>query len=207
MNHFKPEELKEEVTEEVSKELPSTQNNQEGNEENKEMSESDSSKGAEEEIEVIRMPKIKLEGVKVVGKIDLPDPVKKDNTEDRSIKQQKDKEDIPAMGIDGKYKKTRKRSPGKKFKHRNSRKELSYEEKLKREERKKVREQQKAKKLKKEQKKKHYLKNVQSNIESTSRKKKNRKSENLELEAIKPRPEYKNPIRKFWGWLNGEYDR
>ena len=47
-----------------------------------------------EEIEVIRMPKIKLEGVKVVGKIDLPEPVKKVKDEHGSDTEDQDKESV-----------------------------------------------------------------------------------------------------------------
>jgi hypothetical protein len=84
---------------------------------------------------------------------------------------------------------------------------LSYEEKLKREERKKILAQQRAKKLKKEQKKMHYIKNVQSNVAPTRIKKKRRKTDQSDLKPVKVRPVYKNPIRKFWAWLNGEYDQ
>lgn len=222
LNHFKPEELVEEIGEEASVDLVSPEINQDkNNDENKALLESnstitldesikpESSEDPEDEIEVIRMPKIKLEGVKVVGKIDLPDPVKKlkDENNGKSIDQKKDMEGISSNKIKNEYKKTDKHSPGQKSKRQNFRRVLSYEEKLKREERRKIQEQQRAKKLKKDQKKKHYLKNVQSNITPTAKKKKNKKFDDLEIEPIKNRPEYKNPIKKFWAWLNGEYDQ
>jgi len=222
LSHFKTEELVEEIGEEASNDLASPEiNRDKKNEENNVLPESnstitpdesirpESSEYAEDEIEVIRMQKIKLEGVKVVGKIDLPDPVKKvkDENNGKSIDQKRDMEGISSSRIKNEYKKTDKHSPGQKSKRQNSRRVLSYEEKLKREERRKIQEQQRAKKLKKDQKKKHYLKNVQSNITPTIKKKKNEKSDELEMEPIKNRPEYKNPIKKFWAWLNGEYDR
>ncbi len=161
-----------------------------------------------EEIEVIRMPKIKLEGVKVVGKIDLPEPVKKVKDENTSVAEEQNRlsDNTSDGGQRNEYQKTRKRS----FKQRNRKKyttkELSYEEKLKREERKRIREQQQAKKLKKEQKKLYYIKNIQSNVSPARKEKKSNKTERSEFEPIKVRPKYKNPIRKFWAWLNGEYD-
>ena len=222
LNHFKPEELVAEIGEETSNEPISLEIiTDKKNDENMELSESystitdgesikqDSLKDPVDKIEVIRMPKIKLEGVKVVGKIDLPDPVKKVKNENngKSADQQKDMEGVSVKNIKNEYKKTNKRSPRQKSKRQNSRSVLSYEERLQREERRKIQEQQRAKKLKKDQKKNHYLKNVQSNITPATKKKKNKKSDELELEPIKNRPEYKNPIKKFWAWLNGEYDR
>ena len=160
------------------------------------------------EIEVISMPKIKLEGVKVVGKIDLPEPVKKvdDDIKPEAEDQNKFSDNISQVEHRKENYKTKKRTLRQRHKHKRAIKELSYDEKLKREERKKTQEQQKAKKLKKEQKKQHYIKNVQSNISPKRKKKNSRKTSDMETEPIKIRPEYKNPVRKFWAWLNGEYD-
>jgi hypothetical protein len=171
-------------------------------------SESKSITDKKEEIEVIRMPKIKLEGVKVVGKIDLPGPVKKVKDEHGSDTEDQDKEsvNISSGAHNRKNQNSKKRTNRKKSKIKHTGRELSYEEKLKREEWKKIREQQKTKRLRKEQKKQHYIKNVQANVSPVSRKKKSRKTEDKELVTIKARPEYRNPIRKLWAWLNGEYD-
>jgi hypothetical protein len=223
LNHFRPQENEVETSEQTSHELVSFQDNQD--EKKKEVVnpapalnstlpendsvDSESSKYPEEEIEVISMPKIKLEGVKVVGKIDLPEPVKKlkDESNIQSTNQNKGSENVPPTGIRDENREVRKRLSKQKIKHKNSRRELSYEEKLKREERQKIQEQQRTKKLKKEQKKQHYIKNIQSNINPTKRKKKNRNIDDQEIEPIMARPHYKNPIKKFWAWLNGKYDR
>ena len=161
------------------------------------------------DVEVISMPKIKLEGVKVIGKIELPEHVKKVKDDGKSDDgdQNKESENISHDVQKRENQKTKKRTLRQKNKHKHKRRELSYEEKLKREERKKIQEQQRAKKLKKEQKKLHYVKNLQSNISPPRKKKKSRKTDEIEPGPIRVRPEYKNPIRKFWAWLNGEYDR
>ncbi len=223
LNHFRPEENEVETSEQTSRELVSSQDNQAEKKEElnpapllnstipeDESVDSEFSKDPEEEIEVIRMPKIKLEGVKVVGKIDLPEPVKKlkDEINIKPGNQNKESENMPVTEIRNENSEVRKRPSKQKTKHKNSRRELSYEEKLKREESRKIQEQQRDKKLKKELKKKHYIKNVQSNVNPTARrKKKNRSTDDRDLEPISARPHYKNPIKKFWAWLNGKYDR
>jgi hypothetical protein len=162
----------------------------------------------EQEIEVISMPKIKLEGVKVVGKIDLPEPIKKVKDENNSVVEEEKRlsDKIIDDGSRKEYQKNRKKSFRHKGRKKNIPKELSYEEKLKREERKRIREQQRAKELKKAKKKLHYIKNVKSNISPTQKKRKSRKTEQSVTEPINTMPVYKNPVRKFWAWLNGEYD-
>ncbi len=221
LNHFSPEEMKAEIETQViqanesavdilqtkEKEINALDRSV-SNKPEKDTTDPESPFEKEEEIEVISMPKIKLEGVKVVGKIDLPEPIKKVKDENNSgVEEQNNLSDKTSNGGQrNEYQKTSKRSFRQKNRKKYNSKELSYEEKLKREERKRIRELQRAKKLKKEQKKLHYIKNVQSNVSSTRKKKKNRKIEQSELERIKVRPLYKNPVRKFWAWLNGEYD-
>lgn len=222
LGHFKPEEMVKENGEKLPDTAIPLEISRDLNSEDKmEMSESSStgkpgknlkpelSKDQEDEIEVIRMPKIKLEGVKVVGKIDLPDPVKKvkDENKAKQNSQEKDAEEISSNKFKREYKNADKGSSRQRLNRQNFRKVLSYEEKLKREERRKVQEQQRAKRLKKDLKKQHYLQNVQSTIAQSAKNKRNKKSDLQELEPIKNLPEYKNPIRKFWAWLNGEYDR
>jgi len=221
LNHFRPEEMEIENNEPASPDLVPFEGIQDKKKEEDnpllesisilpedKSTDSEFSEDPKEEIEIISMPKIKLEGVKVVGKIDLPEPVKKvkDENNRESADQNEESEKVPPTGIRNEYRRIQKHTSKQKYKHKNSKRVLSYEEKLKREERKKIQEQQRAKKLKKEQKKQHYIKNVQSNVTPTIRKKKNRKTDERELEPIKARPQYRNPIKKFWAWLNGKYD-
>jgi len=162
-----------------------------------------------EEVEMISMPKIKLEGVKVVGKIELPEPKEKsvkketskseDNGDDATISSTPKPARLPGKRSD-------KRESFKNKGHRKIRKDLSYEEKLKREEQKRLEKRDKEKQLNKEKKKQRYLKNVKPPVTTSSKKKSNSKKHTIDPKPVKKRPEYKNPLRKFWAWLNGEYD-
>jgi hypothetical protein len=164
------------------------------------------------EIEFIRMPKIKLQGVKVVGKIDLHESVKDDsattqkdkiNVETEEKQRAKPQKPKPSS-IRSEKTNTRPRSLKKR-----GHKVLSYKEKLEREEYNRKKEQQRRKKLIKEQRKQHYLKNVQAKIDQpkTNIKSKARKKEQTETVNIHKRPVHKNPLHRLWAWLNGEYDR
>jgi len=167
----------------------------------------DNFKDNHDDVEVIRMPKIKLEGVKVVGKIELPEPStkthkKQESDQTSSTEKARTQKPTRKKQYDNSYgRRNLRKKP-----RRTNKKELSYEEKLKREEKKRIIEQQKIKKLKKEQKKQHYIKNVQSNVPFSKPKKKSKISPESEELPRKHKPEYKNPFRKIWAWLNGEYD-
>lgn len=165
----------------------------------------DSSDDSEEEIEVIRAPKIKLEGVKVVGKIDLPEKViktgnkeeDKDKIDKATVKPSKERE----------IRKYQKKSDRISNKYRSKQtKRLSYEERLKFEEKERKRKKREENKRKKELKKIYYKKNIQSNITSQV-KKKSRKASDIQNGPKREIPVYKNPVRRLWAWLNGEYDK
>ncbi len=152
-----------------------------------------------EEAEVIRAPKIKLQGVKVVGKIELPE---------KPLRKRETKPDEGSLEMDSKPDHTKRKSK-KSSALQKSNRSLSFLEKQKREERK--REKQKKDRLKKEREKKriHYQKNVQFKILPAQPKKKLRSSEKRE-ESLSHRnitPTYKNPIKRFWAWLNGAFDQ
>jgi len=161
-------------------------------------------------VELIRAPKVKLQGVKVVGKIDLPDrPVKTE----RSVINDPGKEQSVE---DPNYKRTNKKSnklPKSRFErginHRKSKKRLTYQEKLRQEEREKERRKKKQMQQDRERKRKHYQKNVQSKIKPLPAKKKTKslpaapETTNITKTQV---PLYKNPLRRFWAWLNGAYD-
>lgn len=142
----------------------------------------------ESEPEIIRAKKVKLEGIKVVGKIDLPELVEPKEVE-KPVKEEK-KEARPAK----RHKERRK-----------GRKKPSYSEKVKKEEQRAERERKKTKQLIKEKKKRHYFEKVQPKVAATP-KKKTSKKKFANTAPKKVKPQYKNPIRKFWAWLNGEYD-
>ncbi|MFC2124475.1 hypothetical protein ACFLU5_06660 [Bacteroidota bacterium] len=174
--------------------------------------ETEESSGEGEHIEVIRAPKIKLEGVKVVGKIDLPETGKSIKNEENintkiakkvlfSPKTDKSKSEIRSgKGISDK----KHQMPHKEYNQRGS--QLSYEEKLQRDKEKLKRAREKKQKSRKEKKKQHYLENVKPKIHTTSRKK-SKKGNDKESKILKEKPVYSNPIRKFIAWLNCEYDQ
>lgn len=157
-----------------------------------------------EETEIIRAPKIKLQGVKVVGKIELPEkPVKV--TESKPTKEENLENPTLKTGLE---------RPGKSThfnKHKTSRypknkQSSSYLEKQKKEELR--REKEKKERLRKEKEKKriHYQKNVQSKIQPGRLKKKQEIKNSEKQNHNKPAPVNKNPIKRFWAWLNGAYD-
>lgn len=144
----------------------------------------------EAEKEVIRAKKVKLEGIKVLGKIELPEPKEKLEEEPKEPK----KEKLLKKKTD---KRNKRKSKG--------RKQLSYSEKIKREEEQALREKKKKERRIKEKKKKHYFEKVQPKVAAKPKKKTTQKKvKNTTPKRVKP--QYKNPIRKFWAWLNGEYD-
>ncbi|MGK7390368.1 MAG: hypothetical protein ACNS60_08450 [Candidatus Cyclobacteriaceae bacterium M2_1C_046] len=155
----------------------------------------------EKPVEVIRPKKVKLQGIKVLGKIELPEPAKKkEEEEDKG-----NAEDIAQTEITPK-KHVRKDSRKYIKKDRKPRRELSLEEKQKRAEQKRLREERKRKKELKEKKKRFYEKQVLAKVSPTKKSKKKKKEEPVQStkkQVVKP----KNIFRRFWAWLNGEYDQ
>ncbi len=167
------------------------------------------------EIEVIRAPKIKLEGLKVVGKIDLPEKPGKfkekatanvsEADKLKKIKEKREKSERRKKRYGDKTRRYNKRGSSKP--HR----EETYEEKLKRREQEKIRRQKVREKELREKKRQHYLKTIQAKKAAESKPKtpaKPRKSkEPSDFETVKKEKKvYKNPLRRFWAWLNGEFD-
>lgn len=156
-----------------------------------------------DEIELIKVKKVKLEGIKVVGKIDLPEkPVKEaKTTEDKNIENQEIVEVKPKKE-EKQHRRKFDRNKKNYTKERN-RRILSYEEKLEREEREKLRQRRKKAKEDKSRKKQYYIKNIQPKAAKNLKKK---KRTNLKLNTPEQVIVHKNPIKRFWSWLNGEYD-
>ena len=163
--------------------------------------------GLSENIELIKAKKVKLEGIKVVGKIEIPVKAKKVEIADKDEnkpEQQPDtkKENGSTRNERNKNEIKKKRS----LKAEKNRQPLTYEEKLKLEEKEKRRIQKQKARKEKELKKKFYLKNIQPKTIGPPKKK--RKS----LVGNQPQTtqnviKHKNPIRRFWAWLNGAYDK
>jgi len=159
-----------------------------------------------QEPEVIRAPKMKLQGVKVVGKIELPE--KRIKTSDHK----------PPDKISGKHPGMLKEAEEKGRAHSSDKKKIagkartnrsmSYLDKQKKEERKREKEKRERLKKQKEKKRNHYQNKVQTKISPVQSKKKHpsKNTWNLKKNHPEPKPVYKNPLRRFWAWLNGTYD-
>ncbi|MBL6445562.1 hypothetical protein JMN32_04535 [Fulvivirga sp. 29W222] len=148
-------------------------------------------------VEVIRAKKIKLEGIKVLGKIKLPEPVKKEKEEVN---------EKPVIEKKHPKKRSFQDKNGKKP-HRKSKREESYEQKQKRQEREALKKKKEREKKLKEKKKAHYEQQVKPglNKQKPSAKPKKKKTSEAPIEKEEV-IHYKNPIKKFWAWLNGKYD-
>ncbi len=159
------------------------------------------------EPELIEIPKPKLKGVKVVGKIDLPAKPAPAKPEKEELLPETTAEEDNKKGSQPVRKKTY--PPGKTFKKRKApQKPLTYQEKIQLEEERKEKKKQARKKREKEKKRQHYVKKVQNNPALSAKKpdKKSRVAAEKKEILQRRKPDYKNPLRKLWGWLNGEYD-
>jgi hypothetical protein len=166
----------------------------------------DLEQGLSEEIELIKAKKVKLEGIRVIGKIDIPEKVKKVQTRDEESKTTPSKNDLKSDASINSDKQKKKFKTQKSLKAEKNRKPLTYEEKLKLEEKEKVRLQKQKARKDKERKKKFYLKNIQPKTLGQPKKKR----KNSIDEGLSSRPKdavQKNLLRRFWDWLNGVYDQ
>lgn len=142
-------------------------------------------------IKLIKAPKKELSGLKVVGKIDLPEPKNKDteNSEDEDTKARLDRDD---------RKERRKISQAEREQRRLNAKKKKEEYELRQERRRKEKEK-KERKAKKEAHYKQQLQRAQSN-KSIIKTKYKRKKESAELENQLPKPT--TLLGKFLRWLN-----
>lgn len=150
----------------------------------------------EDESAVIRAKLVKLEGIKVVGKIDLPPPPKPKEKEDQTVTG----ETLQPGRKPLKGKNNRKNS--------NKRKSESLKDKQEREQRRQERERKALERKIKEKKKKHYIEKIEKvhvakPSQSSIVKPKKEKSIRNRKPMIK---KSKNPVKRFWHWLNGKYD-
>lgn len=156
----------------------------------------DTERYAEDESAVIRAKLVKLEGIKVVGKIDLPPPPQP------KVKEEKDTNTESSEGNTKSYRGRKSRKN-----HRN-RKPESLKEKQEREKRKQERERKAQEKKIKAKKKQHYIEKLekgQGNKPTSSKRTKSQKRK--ATENRKPMiQKSKNPVKRFWHWLNGKYD-
>lgn len=160
------------------------------------------------ELETFKAEKPELEGLRVVGKIDLPEPKPKAVKETKEVKEEKSKRSTQTIDERGARQRHNKRKSYRRNSNRNpvesQRKRAELEAKKKKEQ-----EQQ----WHKEQKKKHYEQNVKAKIADKPKKKKKKKF--VEQQAIEAQVQQTqtqsakptNVISRFWRWLNGGYDK
>lgn len=154
-------------------------------------------------LELYKAEKPHLEGLKVVGKIDLPEPVVKEQPEEapKPVRQTRDR------------KSNRRDDRGKRKNTPSLVEERKKEERLAK--KRKFEEEQKLKELKK----KHYEENVKAKLVKPAPKKKRKAVQETATyqapttstvskspSAKKASPSAKNPLKRFWLWLNGAYD-
>ena len=161
------------------------------------------------DVELIKAPKLKLEGLKVLGKIDLPEPKVKEKTTTPETDENKEK------GTQRKaaHNRTNNRQDRKR-QHQRSRPNSVELERRKAEKEAKQKKQAEEKRLK-ELKAKHYKETVQAKLKAQNPKKKKtqvaeNKAPTTSTKPSKHKPQAQKPkkgLRKLWAWLNGELDK
>ena len=157
--------------------------------------------------ELIETEKPKLEGLKVVGKIELPEPKKPE------LKEEEDSEE-PAE--DRPRNRSDRQRGGRRQRGRNRKPRLnSVEYERQKAERIAKKKKQEREKRQKEKKKEHYLKTVKPKAPSAKKQVEEEEMAPLPIngmsrpEPVKEpkKPKGKKGIKRFWAWLNGEYDK
>ncbi len=157
-------------------------------------------------VELYKTEKPHLEGLKVVGKIDLPEPIVKEKSEEPIEKPTRRTRERNANRRDRKSR-TKNRNTLSPAEERKKAERLALKKKFEQEQR------------LKEQKRKHYEENVKAKLTKTAPKKK-KKAIKATDEHVAPTthtvhqgaisrksiPMTKNPLKRFWLWLNGAYD-
>ncbi|MBL3658341.1 hypothetical protein [Fulvivirga sediminis] len=147
-------------------------------------------------VTIIRAKKVKLEGIKVLGKIDLPEPKPK-------------KEETPSEKKVNQERERSNRKPYKDYNRKGKRRKQpeSYEQKQKRQEREELKKKRVKEKKLKEKKKKYYEENIKVKQAQSSSKKKTTKTAEQTHKKKKSVERHPNPLKRFWAWLNGKYDQ
>jgi len=157
-------------------------------------------------VELYKTEKPHLEGLKVVGKIDLPEPVIKEKSEEAIEKPTRRTRERNANRRDRKSR-TKNRNTLSPAEERKKAERLALKKKFEQEQR------------LKEQKRKHYEENVRAKLSKTASKKKKKAVKATDQHVApttqtvhhgasprKSTPTTKNPLKRFWLWLNGAYD-
>jgi hypothetical protein len=153
---------------------------------------------------VIKAPKPKFEGVKVVGKIDLPEPKETEPKETEAVDEEN--QDASTDNISTAQTKRRKNKPknrNDKRKGTNRKPVVSFEEQKKKEQEAYIKQQELKKKKEKEHKRKNYesmMKEKKQTKKSVS--KKNSKKKNKSVTSTEQKKQPTTIFGKFLRWLN-----
>lgn len=158
--------------------------------------------GDHTEIEHIKAKKVKLEGFKVVGKIELPQKTVKAPVVGEEIPApEESKTAVPEQPV--KKQRSEYRKPEHREKH--ERTVISYDERLKKEEQTRKKEIQKKVEEAKAKKQRYYEQHIAPKAPNKPLKKKTQSTDSTPI--VKPaKVVYKNPITRFWAWINGKFD-
>ena len=150
-----------------------------------EMLESEDSSADLEKIKLIKAPKKELSGLKVVGKVDLPEPKKKPEEAEEKVKSRNNNR-RPKLSEEEKEKRRLKAK----------RKKEAYEA------RKEKRQKEQEARRRKEQKEAHYKQNLQK-VEVKKNKQKEKSAPITNTQPKKdPKPAPKTLLGKWWRWMN-----
>ncbi|MBK6266270.1 hypothetical protein JKA74_14585 [Marivirga sp. S37H4] len=140
---------------------------------------------------VIKAPKVSLQGLNVLGKIDLPAPKAKAEKVEAEIDKKTIRKNDSAR--------RNKREPLKR-----SRKELTPQQIREREQKREKRRREEAAKLEKKRKEKFYKEKILKPKQEQQKKRKPKKSKTMapEKAQVQKRPQPTTLIGKFWRWLN-----
>lgn len=204
---FAPESLEKIVEEadevEVIEEIPPIENNQSVVEEPVPQVQSEETKVVDE-VEVIRVPKIELSGLKVLGKIELPEPKKKESTPEQvdnvnspSVTEEEPSTEQKPMVQKPKGKKTHAK--------RERSKQGEWKNPLEQQRERETREAQEKKRMEIEQEKEKRKKHYQQKVKATTQPKRVKPAKE-ESAKVKPAntTQPKTWVGKFWKWLRSD---
>ncbi|WKV12611.1 hypothetical protein [Marivirga harenae] len=148
----------------------------------------DQAEHSDEEL-IIKAPKVELKGLNVIGKIDLPEPKRKAQTEQSEETQDRKKKSFSQP--------SRQRKP-----RRNQKRELSPAEIRKKEEQKDARKRERIEREKKRKREQFYKEKVLKPKQLEQKTKPTRKKKVTEQTREVQKPQPKTILGKLWRWLN-----
>lgn len=184
-----------EVEEKVSDPIPQTEGQVIQTDKLLEMLESEETSTDLEKIRLIKAPKRELSGLKVVGKVDLPEPKKKDEVKEEKESEFVTEKDLKAYRNPRKKKQPLSEEEKEKRRLRAKRKQEEYE--ARKEKRLKEKEDQE----RKARKEAHYKQKLEQ-VSAAKVKRKSKEQTPAIVESNEKRPVPKTLLGKFWRWMN-----